>query len=167
MFIFLSFQVLSALRHVISRERLYDPNNTTVIICSKDLEKALDMKFLHVTEIRDVVLTQMELLPPALLASLPNTPPATPQPTPTPPNFTNSDSKNSDSNPTNLGNGQQQQNGTSTKFDIEGRYWVKPLFLKVLRQVRGVNPTQVVFSYREVTITFSKTILLKPNILLH
>jgi len=68
------FVVLSALRHVISRERLYDPNNTTVIICSTDLERALDMKFLHVTEIRDVVLTQMELLPPVLLASLPNTP---------------------------------------------------------------------------------------------
>ena len=145
---------------MISRERLYDANNTTVIICSKDLEKALDMKFLHVTEIRDVVLTQMELLPPALLASLPNTPPATPQPTPTPPNFTNSSEnsknnvENANNTTTNLGNNgqQQQQNGTSTKFDIEGRYWVKPLFLKVLRQVRGVNPTQVVFSYREVNI---------------
>merc|ERR1719288_26828 len=84
------FVVLSALRHVISRERLYDANNTTVIICSKDLEKALDMKFLHVTEIRDVVLTQMELLPPALLASLPNTPPATAtSPQPVSQNFSN------------------------------------------------------------------------------
>merc|ERR1711976_933955 len=49
--------------------------------------------------------------------------------------------------------------GNGAKFDIEGRYWVKPLFLKVLRQVRGVNPTQVVFSYREVTSYLSQYIL--------
>ena len=35
-------------------------------------------------------------------------------------------------------------------FDIEGKYWVKPDFLKVLRQVEGANQTQVVFQYREV-----------------
>ena len=52
-------------------------------------------------------------------------------------------------------NGQQPiSTGNSSKFDIEGRYWVKPLFLKVLRKVNGVNPTQVVFSYREVNIDF-------------
>jgi len=176
------FVVLSALRHVISRERLYDPNNTTVIICSTDLERALDMKFLHVTEIRDVVLTQMELLPPVLLASLPNTPVSsattppvgvapTPQPTVQPPQniSNNSQSQENSRNLENLantqtpnipGNGQQQINaGNGAKFDIEGRYWVKPLFLKVLRQVRGVNPTQVVFSYREVTSYLSQYIL--------
>jgi len=175
------FVVLSALRHVISRERLYDPNNTTVIICSTDLERALDMKFLHVTEIRDVVLTQMELLPPVLLASLPNTPVSsattppvgvapTPQPTAQPPQniSNNSQSQENSRNLENLantqtpnipGNGQQQNLGNGAKFDIEGRYWVKPLFLKVLRQVRGVNPTQVVFSYGEVTSYLSQYIL--------
>jgi len=200
------FVVLSALRHVISRERLYDPNNTTVIICSIDLERALDMKFLHVTEIRDVVLTQMELLPPVqLLASLPHTPPATPIPTPgqqppvgipagtavvsaavVPQNLSNTgNSANNSRNSQNLSvtnlnltnssnsqiiipttnqnsgnNGQQPiSTGNSSKFDIEGRYWVKPLFLKVLRKVNGVNPTQVVFSYREVTSYLSQYIL--------
>jgi len=198
------FVVLSALRHVISRERLYDPNNTTVIICSIDLERALDMKFLHVTEIRDVVLTQMELLPPVqLLASLPHTPPATPIPTPgqqpaypvgtavvsaavVPQNLSNAgNSANNSRNSQNLSvtnlnltnssnsqiiipttnqnsgnNGQQPiSTGNSSKFDIEGRYWVKPLFLKVLRKVNGVNPTQVVFSYREVTSYLSQYIL--------
>jgi len=166
------FVVLSALRHVISRERLYDPNNTTVIICSVDLERALDMKFLHVTEIRDVVLTQMELLPPVLLASLPNTPVSATTPQPVSQNFSNNsdNSRNLETassvnlantqTPNIPGNGQQQISaGNSAKFDIEGRYWVKPLFLKVLRQVRGVNPTQVVFSYREVTSYLSQYIL--------
>ena len=144
--------MLSALRQVISREKLYDPSNTTVIICSQDLENALNVKFLHVTEIRDVVLMQMELLPPMLLASL--TPPPTNNPQlPV---------------PTNDLNGQQQQqpqanpNGTvvtpggnNGKFDIEGRYYVKPLFVKVLRKVYGVNPTQVIFTYREVNRPFA------------
>jgi hypothetical protein len=40
-------------------------------------------------------------------------------------------------------------------FDIEGRYWVKPDFLKVLREVEGVSQTQVVFPYREVIISES------------
>ena len=33
-------------------EKLYDPNNTTVIICSPGLEAAIDMKSPHVTEVR-------------------------------------------------------------------------------------------------------------------
>jgi hypothetical protein len=46
------FTVLSAMRSLISSERLYDANNTTVIICSPELEGALGMKSLHVTEVR-------------------------------------------------------------------------------------------------------------------
>ena len=144
---------------------------------------------------RDVVLTQMELLPPVqLLASLPHTPTSGQQPAvgipagaavvsaAVPQNLSNNgnsanNSRNSQNlsvtnlnltnssnsqiiiNPTtnqNPGNNGQQpiSTGNSSKFDIEGRYWVKPLFLKVLRKVNGVNPTQVVFSYREVIINF-------------
>lgn len=124
------FKVLSALRQVISREKLYDPNNTTVIICSKDLELALGVKFLHVTEIRDVVLQQMETKPE--LASL--TPPLS-QP------------------------GGQPLQVQAVKFDIDGRYWVKPLFLKVLRMVEACNKTQVVFTYREITSHLSQYIM--------
>ncbi len=38
----------------------------------------------------------------------------------------------------------------NTPFDIEGKYWVKPAFLKVLRLVDGVNQSQLIFPYREV-----------------
>jgi hypothetical protein len=41
---------------------------------------------------------------------------------------------------------------STAPFDIEGRYLVKPAFLKVLRAVEGVNQSQVVFPYREVFI---------------
>jgi hypothetical protein len=59
----------------------------------------------------------------------------------------------------NSGNNEPISTGNSSKFDIEGRYWVKPLFLKVLRKVNGVDQTQVVFSYRDVTLYLSKYIL--------
>merc|ERR1711962_1447062 len=115
----------------------------------------------------------MELLPPVLLASLPNTPvssAATPpvgvaptsQPIVQPSQniSNNSQSQENSRNLENLANTQTPNSaGNGAKFDIEGRYWVKPLFLKVLRQVRGVNPTQVVFSYREVASYLSQYIL--------
>ena len=49
---FLILQVLLALREIVSREKLFDAHNPTVIICSTELENALDMKALHVTEIK-------------------------------------------------------------------------------------------------------------------
>ena len=138
------FVVLSALRHVISREKLYDPNNTTVIIASSDLEHALDMKFMHVTEIRDVVLTQMELLDPSVATPAPSVSVSQPQ--------ANQQTQ-----------GQLANTGNKSKFDINGRYWVKPLLLKVFREVAGVEPTQVIFSYRECTSHLSQYILDKKD----
>ena len=43
---------------------------------------------------------------------------------------------------------ENQQNGV--RFDVEGRYYVKPNFLRVLRMVEGVDQTKVVFTYKEV-----------------
>ena len=46
------YTVLLALRHVISKNGMFDPNNRTVIICDDELESAISMKALHVTEVR-------------------------------------------------------------------------------------------------------------------
>jgi hypothetical protein len=43
---------LSALKDVIGREKLYDPRNPTVVVCNKDLEKTLNVRALHVSEIK-------------------------------------------------------------------------------------------------------------------
>ena len=133
------FTVLSALRHVILREVLYDLNNTNVIMCSRDLEDALDMRSLHVTEIKDAVLTQMELLRPGWR---PPTPPiACPPPT---------SSQNE---------GRQTNAGNRRNFNVEGRYWVRLPLLKVFSKVSGVNPKQVIYMYRDCTSTLSRYIL--------
>ena len=56
-------EVLRILKQIITKEELYDDNNPSIIMCSKQLEEALDQKALHVTEIRDIVLGQVEVMP--------------------------------------------------------------------------------------------------------
>ena len=53
--------VFSALRNIIGREKLYDPKNPSCIIASPEMEECFDVKMFHITQIRDFVLSQMEL----------------------------------------------------------------------------------------------------------
>ena len=45
----------------------------------------------------------------------------------------------------------QQTDQNGARFDVTGRYYVKPNFLRVLRMVEGVDQTKVVFEYKEVS----------------
>ena len=44
-------------------EGLFDPPNPSIILCSPDLERALNMKALHVTEVRNQVLYHVIKVP--------------------------------------------------------------------------------------------------------
>ena len=123
------FTVLTALRSVISREKLYDRRNTTCLIASTELEWALGMKFLHICEVKSVVLTQMVPNESSLIL------------------------------PSNSANNQQQHNGNKPPFDVEALYLVKPAFLKVLQQVPGVTQNTNIFKYREICSILSQYIL--------
>ena len=46
------FQVLTHLKDIIRGEKLFDLQNPSIIICYNELEEAINMKALHVTEIR-------------------------------------------------------------------------------------------------------------------
>ena len=52
-------QVLTALQRLITSEKLYDPQNPAVILCDQHLEEALDIKALHVSEIRFVMVLEL------------------------------------------------------------------------------------------------------------
>ena len=52
---FTFLQILQALKHVIIEENLYDPCNTSIIICNQELENALDRRALHVAQLRQVI----------------------------------------------------------------------------------------------------------------
>ena len=45
-------QILTILKDVISSEKMFDERNPSVIICSKPLEAALNLRALRVTEVR-------------------------------------------------------------------------------------------------------------------
>jgi hypothetical protein len=49
---FLLLQILLALKRVITDEQLFDPQNPTIIMCDRALEEALEVKGLHISELR-------------------------------------------------------------------------------------------------------------------
>jgi len=54
-------KVLQALKDIISSEVLYDTTNPSIILCDFALENALNVRALHLTEIRNQVLLQLTL----------------------------------------------------------------------------------------------------------
>ena len=50
------------LKVIVRSEKLFDLKNPSIIMCDHDLEIALDMKDLHVTEIRNQILKQLTLV---------------------------------------------------------------------------------------------------------
>ena len=145
-------EILTVLKDVISSEKMFDERNPSVIICSKPLEAALNQRALHVTEVRDLVINQLERLADQSLrdnqpfqrinsshprSQLPQTAPLT----------------------------TVQTASITTKVHInkDTKYRLKPLFLEVVRTVDEVNPKKTVFTYEEITSILSKYILSKKN----
>ena len=56
-------EILTVLKDIIRGEGMFDHSNPSVILCSQDLEEALNMRALHVTEIRDLVLSHLTRVP--------------------------------------------------------------------------------------------------------
>ena len=52
-------EILTILKDEIRQEKLFDERNPSIILCSEELEQALEMRAVHVTEIRDVVLKHL------------------------------------------------------------------------------------------------------------
>lgn len=54
--------VLLAIKQIIEEEELYDKRNTAIIVCDKELEIALDVSSLHVSQLRQIVEEQMTMI---------------------------------------------------------------------------------------------------------
>ena len=59
-------ELLTILKNIIRYEEMFDIRNQAMIICDQELEKALKVKALHVTEIRELVYLQLVRLPDVL-----------------------------------------------------------------------------------------------------
>lgn len=232
------YEVLTALKRVIASEKLFDRHNPTVVICNDELEDALNVNALHVSEIRQQVCMQFHPIIQNVSENLTNaqhqqysegqttsnlvstqtssniqgsniqhpnalsfsgngnisSPNQIPNMNPTQTLSNNLSTNQSgqirtaavsvNSNTANVAVGRvpiapepiilpswasntanaviARRNSTNP-FDIEGRYLVKPAFLKVLRAVEGVNQSQVVFPYREVANLLSKYIMMNKD----
>jgi len=163
-------EILTILKNIIRGEGMFDHANPSVIICSTDLERALNMKALHVTEIRDLVLSQITKVPDQSLREkftqqIPNCGRTTinvsrtnlnleaprdsqpqPQPQPQPPRIIRT---------ANI--------STAIYTDKNAKFTLKPKFLKVVQLVPGTDLKQTIFSYEEVTLLLSKYILSRKD----
>ena len=53
------YELLTHLRDIIQEEGMFDSSNPTIILCSTELEEVLNMKALHVLNIKDLVLSHI------------------------------------------------------------------------------------------------------------
>jgi len=151
-------EILTILKDVISSEKMFDERNPSVIICSKPLEAALDQKALHVTEVRDLVIQQLEQLadqslrdpqPPQRLHTSQARPQAPRGPAQTAP-------------PTVV---RTASIATNVQTNKDTKFRLKPLFLDVVRSVDEVDHKQTIFTYEEITRLLSAYILSKKHLI--
>lgn len=53
--------LLVALKNIIRDEKLYDHGNVTMVLCSPDLEAALEVASFHVVQLRDILAEQLQM----------------------------------------------------------------------------------------------------------
>ena len=144
-------EILTILKNIIRGEGMFDHANPSVIICSPELERALNMKALHVTEIRDLVLSQITKIPDQSLRTnlnleAPRDNQPQQQPQQQPPRIIRT---------ANI--------STAIYTDKNAKFTLKPKFLKVVQLVPGADPNQRIFSYEDVTILLTKYILSRKD----
>jgi len=154
-------EILTILKDVIRGEGMFDEANPSVILCSEDLEEALNMRALHVTEIRDVVLSHITKVPDQSLRDKfsqninicrTNI------------NVSRNEHSNQVSAPASIPRIIRTANISTAVFtDKNAKFTLKPKFLKVVRTVPDINPMKTVFTYEEVTLLLSKYILSRKD----
>jgi len=127
-------QILQALRNIISSKKLYDPNNTIIILCSPELEEALNIKFLHEKDLQEEILKQMLTTEPLSTRS-----------------------SNNQQITTNTASKRKIHRFNITYLQtITGCVRVKPDFLKVIHATKSIDKTRRIFSINDVNgILFS------------
>ena len=147
-------EILIILKDIIRGEGLFDDTNPSIILCSKELEEALDKKALHVTEIRDVVLKELiKISDQNLRDGFPQSKKISSD------GSTNRVTTSEDT----LQNKPLYQRVMSVFTDGNTRFSVKPKLLSVIRMVPETDQTKSIFTYNEVMVLISKYILARTD----
>ena len=153
-------QLLTILKNIIGDEGLYDPRNTYIILCDTAMEAAFDLPGMHVTEIREFVFRQLELLPEEYQNPVPiqqhnqSVSEILPQETANEPTTSTIDSEVEFIEPRICSKVYSNKNA---------RFRLKPDFYDLLSVVPSFDKTQTLFAYDEVTELLSKYILSKKD----
>ena len=146
--IFLLKDLLLLVRDIIRDEGLFDNNNPAIIMCDTALEQALNMKALHVTQIRAIIVSN--LLHVEHRAVLPRMEPIPPETFDTPTTSTAVQlSTCSRKNKT---------NGSNTSR-IGQLYVIKQRFYHLLATVPDFDRRITYFTYDQITTVFAKYML--------
>ena len=145
-------EILTILKDEIRQEKLYDEKNPSIVLCSAQLEEALDMKAFHVTEIRDLVLKQLiridnDYVHSRYFRELGH---------PNPDNFSNNLSPVSAEAQCLI---RTANISTNVVINKEATFTCKPKFLLVLRTLQNMDKNKTVFTYEEILKLVSTYIL--------
>ena len=145
--VFTLAEVLTVLKNVIRGEGQFDEKNPAIIMCSAELEEAINMKALHVTEIRDLVLSHLiKIQDEDFLQKY-------------------AASQGGAPHVVNMAVNSVQRIkhsaiiSTQVVTDKKAKFTLKPKFLQVIRSVPGVSQDKTVFTYEEITRLLSTYIL--------
>ena len=169
-------RILNILQEAIREERMYDSRNSSIILCSKPLESVLNQKALHVAEIRDIILTQVDWIPTWTPAN-PARPhqakcPLKDSQVPRPRNTARRSSKSqankdhawAEAQCAHMGHRPQtmttapqkpspmtKETTTGSRMDADTKVRATPAFLKVLKRTPGADPHKEIFTHQEIT----------------
>lgn len=143
-----------ALRNIIGNEKLFDPRNKHIVVCDREMEKGLDVKAFHTSQLQTLVAKQTKVIAgfesaaslrkcqQELLAL----------------SFWNQCTifSNAYTGPINQ---------HSLNFDIEASYTVSPGLLKAIRGFAGIGPKGTVWPYRKICSAVALRIMSNKHLL--
>jgi hypothetical protein len=155
-------QLLTILKNIIGDEGLYDPRNTYIILCDTAMEAAFDLPGMHVTEIREFVFRQLELLPeeyqnPVLVSA--SVSEILPQETVSEPTTSTVGAQSTVGSEVQIIDQTVRRISNKIYSNTNARFEMKPDFRDVLSLVPGFEHHRTLFSYDEITALLSTYLL--------
>ena len=141
-------EILAIIENVIKEEQMYDYRNPSVILCSTELEQALNQKALHVAEVRNVILDQIEEENSLTISDLSNM-------------ISESRGNSPLENPRHT---RTMCVATNIITHEEAKFKLKPLFLAVIQSIDGMDQRKTIFQYKEIVQLLLRYIMSKKDI---
>ena len=153
---YMLIEIMEKLKMIIRFEKLYDPKNPSIIICDSDLENVLDVRDLHVTEVRDQILKHLTRVKGQDWKMNLNTFISKSEGTITSSKLTRRLTSRSLTRTTNV--------LSTLAPNKETKFTVKPLLMRLLKtECEEKDKTKIVFRYEEIVNLLSKYIMKRRN----